>query len=220
MPLALTPRPPAATIRGVTETPDPDHEVEDAAPRRGLIEIVCGCMFSGKTTALLRILRSEPEGVVLVVKHNRDNRYSRSRILTHCGEGRDAVCVSKAREIFDHVTDAAEVIAIDEGHFYDPELPDVCQTLASAGKRVIVTTLDLDMWGLPFPTIERLKEIAGVVRVMQAECAVCGRPATRTHRKTPIVGRNLVGGSEDFEPRCPECWSPPPEEHIDSAQMA
>jgi thymidine kinase len=181
----------------------------------GLIEIIGGCMFAGKTTALLGLLRRDPARVALVVKHDRDNRYSHCQIMTHDGDGCDAVCVSRARQICDHVTDATETVAIDEGHFYDAALADVCRELAAAGKRVIVATLDMDMWGRPFSTIERLKEFAGVVRVQHGVCARCGRPASRTYRKTPIVEGNLVGGAEDFEPRCAKCWSPPREQPIE-----
>ena len=140
--------------------------------------------------------------------------------LSGDGDGRDAVAVTCSEEILDTVCDATEVVVIDEGHFYDDGLPDVCKTLASRGKRVIIAALDLDMWGLQFPVIERIKEAAGVVRVQQSICAACGKPATHTHRKTPIVGTHIVGGAADFEPRCKDCWSPPKEAHIDSSEMA
>ncbi len=188
--------------------------------RQGIVELICGCMFSGKTTAVLNELEHEPASNILVLKHNKDDRYSRAKIMTHDGDGIDAVCVSCSKDILDRVSDATEVVVIDEGHFYDDDLPDVCNALAKRGKRVIVAALDLDMWGLQFSVIERIKASAGVVRVQQSICAACGKPATHTHRKTPIVGAHIVGGAEDFEPRCQACWSPPKEAHIDSSEMA
>ncbi len=186
----------------------------------GWIEVICGCMFSGKTTRLLELLQHERPEAVLTVKHHKDLRYCEARVMTHDGAGRPAVVAATSAEILEQVTDETEVVAIDEGHFYDDGLPEVCRRLADEGKRVVVTTLDLDMWGRPFGNIEALKQAAGVVRVQQAVCAVCGRPANRTQRKTPIVNRNLVGGRADFEPRCAGCWTPPPEAPIDSAEMA
>ena len=56
----------------------------------------------------------------------------------------------------ERVADATEVIAIDEGHFYDDRLPAVCARLAAAGKRVIVTALDLA--GIPLHADERTDE--------------------------------------------------------------
>lgn len=192
----------------------PESVSRDAVPRRSVIEVICGCMFSGKTSELLRQLRAEPAAAIAVFKHSRDDRYSRSRIMTHTGDGCEAINVSRAGQILDAVPAGAEVVAIDEGHFFDEALPEVCQQLASRGKRVIVTTLDLDMWGLPFETIEQLRQMAAEVHVQRAVCAVCGGAADHTHRKTPIRERNLVGGTSDFEPRCAACWRPPPEERI------
>lgn len=192
---------------------------EMSPTRRGIVELICGCMFSGKTTALLEILRDEPADVIAIFKHNKDRRYAAGQIVTHDGQGCQAQTVTCSTEILEHVPQAAQVVAIDEGHFYDDELPDVCRRLAGLGKRVIVTALDLDMWGLPFGSVDRIREIAGVVRVQQGCCACCGKPATHTYRKTPLVGKNLVGGADDFEPRCGACWSPPPENHVDSDEM-
>ena len=192
----------------------------DAASATGLIHLICGCMFAGKTTELLRILNDVPPEQLLTVKHCKDQRFCSATISTHDGKHHDAVTVRSSDEIFAHVGDRISVIAIDEGHFYDSDLPDVCRKLAEAGKRVIVTALDRDMWGLPFDTVERIRKLAGVVCVKRAVCANCGQPADRTYRKTAIVNRNLVGGAADFEPRCQACWSPPPEQHINSAEMA
>lgn len=176
-------------------------------------------MFSGKTTALLKELRQGPADNILICKHNKDDRYSRAKIMTHDGDGFDAVSVSCSSDIMGRVADATEVVVIDEGHFYDDGLPEVCKRLADQGKRVMIAALDLDMWGLQFSVIEKIREAAGVVRVQQSICAACGKPATHTHRKSPIIDKHIVGGSEDFEPRCRDCWSPPKEAHIDSSEM-
>jgi len=206
--------------------PSPADRFTDAVPTnaptapRGIVEIICGCMFSGKTTRLLELLRHESAKAILIVKHDKDDRYSRTQVSTHNGESCPAVSVHRAADILAHVARATEVVAIDEGHFYDDQLPAVCAQLASAGKRVLVTALDLNMWGQPFPVIEHLKEAAGAVTVQHAVCAVCHQPATHTYRRTPIIAKRLVGGPEDFEPRCRTCWSPPPESPIDTADMA
>ncbi len=199
---------------------EPKQQESPDQPTSGIIELIAGCMFSGKTTAMLHLLREETADTILVVKHAKDKRYSRCQIVTHDGDGCEAAIAISSQDILDQVADRTQVVAIDEGHFYDDDFPEVCKKLADAGKRVIVTSLDLDMWGQPFQTIEKVKGYAGVVRIQRAVCAACGLPATRTHRKTPIVNRNLVGGSADFEPRCESCWSPPPETHIDSNEMA
>ncbi|MCP4590623.1 MAG: thymidine kinase [bacterium] len=187
----------------------------DRAPRTGRVELVCGCMFSGKTEELLRRARAVAPNEIVLVKHARDDRYSTTDVVTHRHDRHRAVIVQQAGEIVEHLTSEADFVGIDEGHFFDAALADVCTRLAERGCTVVVTALDLDSWGRPFATVNELRTRADSVLIRHAPCACCGRPADHTQRTTPIVEGNLVGGPEAFEPRCLSCWSPPPEDPID-----
>ena len=46
-----------------------------------------------------------------------------------------------------------DVVGIDEGQFFDADLPLVCNQLADTGKRVVVAGLDTDYLGKPFEPI-------------------------------------------------------------------
>ena len=165
-------------------------------------------MFSGKTTELIRRIETlAPSTGIVTLKPAIDDRYSPTHIVTHHRQTATAQTVQNARAILDCVGDA-EVVAIDEIHFFDDVIVEVCQELASRGVRVICTGLDRDMWGDGFPHVERLSLIADTT-VLTAECKACGRPANRTHRTVPLVDNNLVGGPDEFEPRCERCFSPP-----------
>lgn len=180
-----------------------------------MIELLCGCMFGGKTEELLRRLRARRPDRVAAFKHRRDDRYSNEEIVSHGRDHYDAITVTRAAEILEHVRGDEELIGIDEGHFYDEQLPDVCCRLARGGADVLVTALDPDSWGRPFAVVERLKKIADKVQVVKATCARCGQPADRTQRCTPVVAGNIIGGPEAFEPRCAACWHAPPEPPVD-----
>lgn len=184
-------------------------------PRRGTLELICGCMFSGKTEELLRRARSAGPDRTVLFKHARDNRYSASEVVTHRHDHQPAITVTSAAEVLEHVRPDTAFVGIDEGHFFDAELPRVGRALAEKGARVVVTALDLDSWGRVFAVIQRLRAQADPVLVKLARCARCGRPADHTQRRTPIINGNMVGGPDDFEPRCVTCWSPPPEEPVD-----
>ncbi len=167
-------------------------------------------MFSGKTTELIRRIEAlEPSTAIVTLKPAIDNRYSPTHIVTHDRQTATAQTVENARAILDRVAGAgAEVVAIDEIHFFDDAIIEVCQELARRGMRVICTGLGLDMWGDVFPHVEKLSRIAETT-VLTTECKACGRPANRTHRTVPLVDHNLVGGPEEFEPRCEKCFTPP-----------
>ncbi len=186
----------------------PEGEQADITLANTTIELIIGCMFSGKTTELIRRIEAlAPSKRIVTLKPAIDDRYSPTHIVTHHRRTATAQTVESARAILNRVGDA-EVVAIDEIHFFDDAIVEVCQELAQRGMRVICTGLDLDMWGDVFPHVERLSRIADTT-VLTAACKACGRPANRTHRTVPLLDNNLVGGPAEFEPRCEKCFTPP-----------
>ncbi len=202
-------------IQWMSQTVNQPRVPSARSRRAGRVELIWGCMFSGKTEELLRRVRAlDPDSAVLF-KHSRDDRYSTTEVVTHRHDSYQASTVSASAEILERVPPQARFVGIDEGHFFAPSLAGVCQELAERGCTVIVTALDLDSWGRPFASVTRLREQADAVLLKRAVCARCGRPADHTQRTTPITDDNMIGGPEAFEPRCLSCWAPPPEDPID-----
>lgn len=178
---------------------------------KGTITLIAGCMFSGKTTELIRRLSVYPAGKTVVFKHASDDRYGVDSISTHDGEKLPARRVSNISAIAESLAASPSAIAIDEGHFFEREILALTRKIADSGIDVFITALDRDSWGQPFPLILEFMALSDVVLQPRTRCARCGAVANRTHRKTPIVGGNLIGGPESYEPRCRRCWSPPQE---------
>lgn len=181
--------------------------------REGWLEVICGCMFAGKTEELIRRINvlSFARKNILVFKPQIDNRYSDTEIVSHAGTKVPCLVVSSAREILTKVTDDIEVVAIDEVQFFDNDIVDVCEYLADKGIRVMAAGLDKDFRGEAFGVLPELLTRAEFVTKLTAVCAKCGAPATRTQRlvdgkpasfNDPIV---LVGAVENYEPRCRHC---------------
>ncbi|NOX59265.1 MAG: thymidine kinase [Planctomycetes bacterium] len=173
----------------------------------GRIELICGPMFAGKTTALIRILGESAENGhrVLAVKPSSDTRYGEDQIVTHDGKRIPAVRVDCTDELLTS-GESAEVIGIDEVHFFDVELAGVCEKLAGLGVRVICAGVDLDHHGQPFDVIDRLETIADEVVRLTATCSICGERATHTKRLVSGESRIVVGGVGAYEPRCADCF--------------
>lgn len=184
----------------------------------GWIEVICGSMFSGKTEELIRRVKRAviARQRVQVFKPLLDNRFSTESVSSHDGLQWDAVAVSSAAEILELVRDITDVVAIDEAQFFDWAIVDVCEQLAQQGKRVIVAGLDMDFRGEPFGPMPVLMAQAETVDKLQAICAVCGAPASRTQRLINGVPANyddpqiLVGASEVYQARCRRCHEVPP----------
>ena len=55
--------------------------------REGWLEVICGCMFAGKTEELIRRINvlSYAKKNIIVFKPAIDNRYSEKEIVSHAG---------------------------------------------------------------------------------------------------------------------------------------
>lgn len=172
----------------------------------GWIEVIAGCMFSGKTEELIRRLRRAKIAKlnVKIFKPKIDNRYSASEIVSHSEQSLPSIIVENPFEILDHSEDA-QVIGVDEAQFFSKEIVDVVNKLADQGKRVIVAGLDQDFRGIPFEPMPQLLAIAEYITKTLAICVNCGNPADRTQRKIVSSERVLVGATDSYEARCRKC---------------
>jgi len=178
----------------------------------GRVEIVCGSMFSGKTEELIRRLRRAQiaRQKVQVFKPALDDRYDHRQVVSHNGQGFDALPVGTAEDILRLLEPDTTVVGIDEAQFFDDTLPDVVDALAARGIRVILAGLDMDFRGEPFGPMPILMARAEEVTKLHAICVVCGEAASRTqrlvdgrpaHYHDPVI---MVGAAEAYEARCRE----------------
>jgi thymidine kinase len=176
----------------------------------GWIEVVCGSMFSGKSEELIRRLRRAQiaRQKVQIFKPQFDTRHGQDEIVSHSEMRIPSLNVSSSAELLDVVDDDTEVVGIDEGQFFDADLPAACNTLANRGKRVIVAGLDQDYLGKPFEPMPQLLAIAEYITKTLAICMVCGEPANHTQRLVVSSDRLLLGAQGTYEARCRRCFDP------------
>jgi thymidine kinase len=183
----------------------------------GWIEVVCGSMFSGKSEELIRRLRRAQiaRQKVQIFKPTFDTRFSDHHIVSHSDMRIASENVASSKALLTEVDPDAEVVGIDEGQFFDADLPAVCNELANRGKRVIVAGLDQDYLGKPFEPMPQLLAIAEYITKTLAICMVCGNPANHTQRLVASQDRVLLGAQGTYEARCRRCFDPtlamPPE---------
>lgn len=184
-------------------------------PSLGRLEVICGPMFSGKTTELIRRIESARElgSATLAIKPTTDNRYSSYDLVTHTGQRIQASAVLNAAEILAlvgelRISKSMKIVAIDEAHFFGEELSQVCATLLSWGFRVIVVGLEFDHRGDVFEPFPALFTLSNDTTRLVGVCSICGNRAIHTQRMNPSMQRIVVGGVGDYEPRCEKCFAP------------
>ena len=179
-------------------------------PNQGWIEVIVDSMFSGKSEELIRRLRRAQiaRQKVQIFKPALDTRYADDAIVSHSEMRMASRVVANSRALLDLVGDDTEVVGIDEGQFFDQDLPAVVNELADRGKRVIVAGLDQDYLGKPFEPMPQLLAIAEYITKTLAICMVCGAPANHTQRLVASSERVLVGAQGTYEARCRHCFDP------------
>jgi thymidine kinase len=177
---------------------------------RGRVEIIAGPMFAGKTEELLRrVRRAVIAGrEVRVITHALDTRGGSDRVASHAGLGYPSQTVPSAAHIAPALDDATEMVAIDEAHFFGPELVAAVGDLAARGLVVVAAGLDVTFGGQPFEPLPSLMALAERVDKLTAICTICGADAIFHMRVAPAAAGETdlvpehVGGSEKYQARC------------------
>jgi len=184
--------------------------------KHGQLEVIVGCMSSGKSEELIRRLRRSAiaKQRVVVFKPARDSRTDAATIASRDGSRHQAIAVSEPGEICAWVgaNGFAGVVGIDEAQFFDAGVVEAAERLVAAGLRVIVVGLDTDFFGHPFGPVPQLMAVADSVTKLTAVCVCCGAPAVRSQLKRPpkpADGNVIVGGDELYEARCRDCFEAP-----------
>jgi thymidine kinase len=187
----------------------PDGPGNPPSARHGTLEVICGPMFAGKTTALLaRLAAVRAAGRrALVVKPARDTRYDPGALATHDGRREPAVPVRALDEVR---AVAGDAVFVDEVHFFGGDAVRPIDALLAAGADVTVAGCDIDHFGGAFAPFDALIPRAAVLSRIAGTCARCGAPSTHSERLLATRERVVVGGIGDFVATCAACFRPMP----------
>ena len=175
--------------------------------KTGVVEVIAGSMFSGKTEELIRRLKRAKiaRQKVEIFKPAIDIRYSLTEVVSHDENSIQSTPVENSANIL-LLSGNVDVIGIDEAQFFDKGLVEVVVKLANLGIRVIVAGLDMDFKGEPFGPIPELMAIADHVDKVHAICVKCGNIAQFSHRLSNMEQIVLLGEKNVYEPLCRSCF--------------
>ncbi len=191
-----------------------------------MLEVVVGCMFSGKSEELTRRLRRAKIAgqEVVAFKPSIDNRYDSEKIASHSSVTFEAKTFKNFEDLISKIMTMRsnngdkfpDVIGIDEVQFLPKDFVPFVEMIVNSGSKVIVAGLDMDYLGKPFGPIPDLMAIGDKVIKLSAICVaeddlgrICGAAATRSYRLSSKNSGNLVqvGASDSYQARCRKCWN-------------
>ena len=176
--------------------------------QKGRLELIVGCMSSGKSEELIRRLRRADiaHQKVVVFKPRKDIRTDERVIASRDGKKHEAISIVSPVEMENFLDETVHVVGIEEAQFFDHVFVSTAIKLVDQfGLRVIVAGLDTDFRGEPYGYIPQLMAIADTVDKFSAICMQCHGIAIRSQRL--INGepasynspRDQVGGDEMYE---------------------
>jgi thymidine kinase len=179
----------------------------------GVLEVITGPMFSGKSEELIRRLKRAriARQRVACFKPDIDLRYHRTAIASHSSQTHEASVITGVEELRDRLypqLDEVEVVGIDEVQFLSAEIIPLAVELVLLGKRVLMAGLDTTFANEPFGPVPNLMALADKVTKLSAVCMVCGASAIHTQRLGQSQELVIVGATGLYEARCRAHFSP------------
>jgi thymidine kinase len=169
----------------------------------GELHLIIGCMFSGKTTELLRIAKrlKSIDQTVALINYLEDTRYSTTDVTTHDKYSCD-IESHLINDLSSLDVNSYSVICINEAQFFDG-LKQFCMDMLSKSKIIYVSGLDGDFKQQPFGEILDLIPMCNTITRLHAFCKVCknGNPAYFTKRLTNSKEQKLIG-TDEYIPVC------------------
>ena len=172
----------------------------------GKITLYFGCMFSGKTSILIRECRKcmAIGKKVLCINYAQDNRYSDEEyIMSHNLDKVDCIKVNTLSDVSDDTILNHDYIMVDEGQFFTDLKEYVIKWCEQYNKSITVISLDGDFQRNLFGSISELIPYCDTINKLTALCRLCsdGTEALFTCR---ISNENeqVVIGVNNYMPLC------------------
>jgi len=176
------------------------------------IQLIIGCMFSGKSTELIRRVNTykSVNKTVLLINSSFDSRTCNS-IQTHDNTKIDALKSNSLLSLRNSLNfEELDVIAIDEAQFF-PDLYDFLIFIEKFNLIVIVAGLDGDYKREKFGQILDCIPISNSITKLTALCqfsiddsSKCAKHAVFSKRLTNDENQVSIGSSDKYIPVCRE----------------
>ena len=207
-----------------------NSSVSSAFTENGSLTMIIGPMFSGKTTELKRLIRNAYAKRLnfLLIRHSSDVRKldnsseeAECFLTNHDGERLDVsidgnpkrMCIS-THDLKEVNIDGYDVVAIEEGQFFDDITTVVMQWIRNKKKNVIVVGLvsyaapHSENCLYPLNNILHLIPHANKTECFKSVCNICLNDEGLYHYRLEHIDAQpqmYVGGTEDYGVACLSC---------------
>lgn len=182
--------------------------------KTGYLKVILGCMFSGKTSELIKEYRKWTACgfKCLMINHKSDNRYSDSDEKTFSHNKDSVHSINIGDKLFDFFKKESfisiyEVILINEGQFFEDLYNFTDYLVNNHNKKVFVCGLDGDFQRKKFGPLLDIIPLCDDLLKLNAICGNCKiNIGIFTHRLTNEKEQTIIG-CENYIPLCRKCYN-------------
>ena len=162
-----------------------------------MLSLTLGCMFSGKTTALIQ---NKVDGIHMILDYDTSDATTYTISLLHSHDGEMIHCI-KTIHLLSIDISMADIISINEAQFF-PDLVSFVQEALKQKKQVYVYGLDGDFQQKPFGDMLALIPFADSYTKLYATC-LCGKKAPFSKRLS--ANASQYAPHDTYRPSCRDC---------------
>lgn len=185
----------------------------------GSLEIVCGPMFSGKTSELIQKthqyldiyeVKKDPKRAIIISSKKDNRNINKYKILTSHGsvkrEIRDCITCKSVEKLKEIDISIYDFVAVDESQFFD-DLEESVNEWLKLGKNILCVGLISDINKNKFGSLLDLFPKACEIKHLKAYCVLCkdhiqNGVFTKLSKETGSKEVVFVSGVEHYIPVC------------------
>ena len=171
----------------------------------GYLELIIGCMWSGKSTRLIEIynkLKEQGENPVII--NHTMIKTDTSTLVTH--DNKEMKCIFLNQLYNRHIPEDIKYILINEGQFFHDLYPWVQTMVNTYNKHIYIAALNGDFEKKGFTNILSLIPECDTITKLNAKCTLCEEAAIFSYRISDSK-EQIVVTSEIYKPLCRNCYN-------------
>ena len=177
------------------------------------VHIITGCMFSGKTSEIIKIINrlSKIDKKILIINSNLDDRYAVNSVASHDKQMIECTSINNDKLLTLYEIEQykdSEYIIIDEAQFFKNLVDFVKYSTDILNKHLIIVGLNGDSDRKNFGEIKDIYPLADKITLLTALCLSCkdGTEAIFSKRISQEEGQTCIGASDKYMAVCRECF--------------
>jgi thymidine kinase len=178
----------------------------------GIIELITGCMGSGKTEEFQRRFSKLDYSIIpyLTFQPSINDRDEENTIASRNGAIMSAIKIKDPYHIYDYISQSEKnilVVGLEETQFFPKSIEEVVLNLViKKNMNVIISGLDMDSEGNSFGSMDYFLKLAHKIHKPEAVCQDCKETLAKFSYRLEKKEQQILIGKDNYLALCIKCY--------------